>query len=287
MKRPSFQFYPGDWSGNSNLRRCTHAEKGAWLDIMCLMHDQEEYGVLRWSLKEIAQAIGCPAALLNGLIAKGVLKGSEEALGEAFVYTPRSGRKDGEPVTLVPTQAGPIWYSSRMVKDEHVRTIRGESSRFSADNGGAPKSAPKTPFGDGSSSSSSSSRKEKEHPPTPRKRGGSFDAAQIELPDWLDAEDWRAWVADRKARKKPVTEDGARRQLQQLDAYRREGHTPADVIAHSIAGGYQGLFPPRAQARASPPSRGQAMADWNAELTRELQGGRNTVIDMGTIDATH
>ncbi|WP_083315585.1 HNH endonuclease [Achromobacter xylosoxidans] len=134
MKRPSFQFYPGDWTGNSNLRRCTHAEKGAWLDIMCLMHDQEEYGVLRWPMKEIAQAAGCPVALVKGLVAKGVLKGDDKVLDEPFVYTPRSGRKDGEPVTLVTPQDGPIWYSSRMVKDEYVRSNAGASTRFGAEN---------------------------------------------------------------------------------------------------------------------------------------------------------
>jgi hypothetical protein len=165
MKRPSFQFYPGDWQANSNLRRCTHAEKGVWLDVMCLMHDQPEYGVLRWPLKEIAQAVGARVADLRALSSKGVLKGSDTQLEEAFTYTPRSGRRDGEPVTLVPTQAGPIWYSSRMVKDEYVRTIRGESTRFGDDSGEAPKRtpkrapkhSPKPTFGDGSSSSSSSS----------------------------------------------------------------------------------------------------------------------------------
>jgi hypothetical protein len=167
MKRPSFQFYPGDWQANSNLRRCTHAEKGVWLDVMCLMHDQTEYGVLRWPLKEIAQAVGASVALLRGLAAKGVLKGSDSDLADSFIYVPRSGRKDGEPVTLLAPQAGPIWYSSRMVKDEYVRTIRGESSRFGGDEDEAPKDAPKVafpdapkpPFGDGSSSSFSSSKK--------------------------------------------------------------------------------------------------------------------------------
>lgn len=153
MKRPSFQFYPGDWQANSNLRRCSHAEKGVWLDVMCLMHDQPEYGILRWSLKEVAQAVGCSISLLKGLISKGVLKGDDKSLTEPFIYTPRSGRRDGQPVTLVGTEDGPIWYSSRMVKDEYVRTIRGESTRFGADMGDAPI----PPFGDGTSSPSSSS----------------------------------------------------------------------------------------------------------------------------------
>lgn len=159
MKRPSFQFYPGDWAANPNLKRCTFAEKGIWLEVMCLMHDQPEYGVLRWPVREIAEAVKCKPAELQALVRKGVLKGNDKDLESPFVYVPRTGRKDGEPITLVPIQAGPIWYSSRMVKDEHVRIKRGESDG----NGVAPKlspdKAPKPTIGDafGPRASSSSS----------------------------------------------------------------------------------------------------------------------------------
>ncbi len=154
MKRPAFQFYPGDWQRNANLRRCSPAARGVWVDVMCMLHDSDEYGVLRWPLKDIAQAAGASMAHVRELVEKAVLKGSDKRVDDAYVYTPRSGRKDGEPVILIPTQAGPIWYSSRMVKDEYVRTIRGESSRFGEHMGEAPKPAPKPPFGDGSTSAS-------------------------------------------------------------------------------------------------------------------------------------
>lgn len=62
MKRPSFQFYPGAWTGNSNLCRCTHAEKSVWVEVLCLMHDQTEYDVMRWPLKEIVEAARCKPA---------------------------------------------------------------------------------------------------------------------------------------------------------------------------------------------------------------------------------
>lgn len=163
MRRPSFQFYPGDWCANPNLKRCTFAEKGIWLEAMCLMHDQPNYGVLRWPLKEIAEAVKCRLADLQALVRKGVLKGADDELSEPFIYTPRSGRKDGDPVTLLAVQPGPIWYSSRMVRDEYVRSIRGESSRFGEGNSAAPMATPNRspmpPFGDGSTSSSSSSIK--------------------------------------------------------------------------------------------------------------------------------
>lgn len=146
MKRPSLQFYPGDWQANSNLRRCTHEEKGIWMDVMCILHDQAEYGIVRWTLREIAQAVGCTVPKLNGLVGKQVLKGADTAKTcEPLIYVPRSGRKDGPPVTLIRQQVGPVWYSSRMVVDEYKRVLRGESGSSAS---GSSDPSPMPPFGD-------------------------------------------------------------------------------------------------------------------------------------------
>ncbi|NNH19117.1 phage protein [Bordetella trematum] len=128
----------------------------------------------------------------------------------------------------------------------------------------------------------------KQPPPNPRQRGQSFDASAIDLPDWLDREDWAAWVADRKARKKPITEKAAELQIKQLAGLRQQGHAPADVIAHSIASSYQGLFAPSTSNRTAQPGKAQRLADWNDELRNVLaESGRPAEIFMGTIDATH
>jgi hypothetical protein len=177
MKRPSFQFYPGDWLSNGNLRRCTDAEQGVWVRVLCVLHDQDEYGIVRWTLKELAQAANTTPSVLKSLVKKGVLKGAEaREQAEAFVYVPRSGRKDGMPVTLIAAQDGPLWYSSRLVRDEYVRIARSNVAGIGEDNGGAqsdaskstPNPSPNPPFGEdigggfgpcarGRSSSSSSS----------------------------------------------------------------------------------------------------------------------------------
>ncbi|WP_187612983.1 hypothetical protein [Paraburkholderia sp. 31.1] len=173
MKRPSFQFYPGDWTSNGKLRRCSHSEKGIWIDVLCLLHDQEDYGTVRWPLRDIAQAVHCTLAALRMLADKRILKGGDVGEPvEPYVYVPRSGRREGTPVVLVCEQTGPVWYSSRMVRDEYVRTIRGNSSRFGAAEGDAPNPAPKPSLGDGSSSSSSTSSNAK----TKTARGARFDA---------------------------------------------------------------------------------------------------------------
>lgn len=145
MKRPSLQFYPADWRNNAKLRRSSFADRGLWIDIICLMHDSDEYGVLRWSLEELANAIGCRVRDLQVLASRGIMKGADVgAICQAYVHAPRHAGKEGEPVTLIPEQPGPVWYSSRMVLDEWLRGRRGASTRFTS-GGTNPKSYPQKP----------------------------------------------------------------------------------------------------------------------------------------------
>lgn len=80
MKRPSFQFYPADWRNNAKLRRCSEAARGAWMDILCILHDSDEYGVLRWPLADVARSAGVSTRLAQELAAKDVLKGSDTGI---------------------------------------------------------------------------------------------------------------------------------------------------------------------------------------------------------------
>ncbi len=47
MKRPSFQFYPGDWMRSTDLRSCSVGARGLWMDMLCLMHEGTPYGHLK------------------------------------------------------------------------------------------------------------------------------------------------------------------------------------------------------------------------------------------------
>jgi hypothetical protein len=171
MKRPSFQFYPADWKNNSKLRRCSEAARGAWIDVLCLLHDFDEYGVCRWPLAELARAAGIPLKLAKELADKDVLKGADKNAVD-YTFTPRHAGKDGTPVTLVVAGDGPCWYCTRFVRDEHVRQKRGNGSRFTSENqptnGAAnsqPNNPPMPPFGvrqgDGPTSTSTSTSKPK------------------------------------------------------------------------------------------------------------------------------
>ena len=129
MKRPAFQFYVKDWKINLKLRRCSDAAKGAWIEILCVLHDSEEYGVARFPLKELVSAAGVQMKSARELVDKGVIKGGDKDV-EAFVFVPTHGGKNGRPVTLLEASAGPMWYSSRFVEDEYKRKNAGADTRF-------------------------------------------------------------------------------------------------------------------------------------------------------------
>ena len=182
MKRPSFQFYPGDWQSNSNLRRCTHEEKGIWIDVLCLFHDQNSYGIVRWNVKEIAQAIGCSYRKISGLVSKGILKGCDAGeTCEELVFVPRHGRTDGSAVTLIAAQEGPIWYSSRMVIDEYKRASRsGELSSPDPSPDPSPDLSPKGGIGaapKGTSNPSPDLSPDPSPDPSPSRAGSSSSSS--------------------------------------------------------------------------------------------------------------
>ncbi len=104
-KLPSFQFYPGDWLSDAALLRCSLGAQGAWIRMLCLMHQCDERGVLvtdgrPWAVDEIAAAIGgdkqAASLYVTELLEKGVARRSS---------------------------AGAI-LSSRMVRDEAIRLER-------------------------------------------------------------------------------------------------------------------------------------------------------------------
>lgn len=209
MKRPSFQFYPADWRNNAKLRRCSEGARGAWVDILCLLHDLDEYGVCRWPLVELARAAGVQIKLVKELVSKEVLKGADKAADD-YIFTPRHAGKSGAPVTLLVAGEGPCWYCSRFVRDEYIRQRRGNSSRFSATNqpglddgddaessppkqepNSKPKASPKPPFGDRQGDGPTSPSASTLNTTSPKPPGGGLALAErkpgaIALQTFLD-----------------------------------------------------------------------------------------------------
>jgi hypothetical protein len=125
VKLPYLPVYVGDYLANAKTRMLTWPEHGILLHFLFMAHTSEEYGVVRYSLKDIAKALGCREKDLRALHVKRVIKGADA--GErcpALIFVPRHAGKDGPAVTLLPEQDGPVWYSSRMVRDAYVRHVK-------------------------------------------------------------------------------------------------------------------------------------------------------------------
>ena len=122
MKRPAFQFYPGDWLRDTALRTCSIGARGLWIDIICFMHEGNPYGHLKVNQKVILPtnlAVMCGATL-------GDIDGWLFELSSAGVFEK--------------TEDGTI-YSRRMIRDEAIREARAAGGKL----GGNPmlKDAPK------------------------------------------------------------------------------------------------------------------------------------------------
>jgi hypothetical protein len=134
MKKPSFQFYPGDWRKDQDLSRASLRAKGALIEILCLAFECEKRGVLKtgknpWSIDEIAHAMGGDKndniSAIEELLTKKILK------------------KDKKNTI----------FSARMVRDEKLIKVRREAGS----KGGNPNLVNQTPNQKPTPSSSSSS----------------------------------------------------------------------------------------------------------------------------------
>lgn len=84
------------------------------------------------------------------------------------------------------------------------------------------------------------------NPPQKNRGVKKFDPLDITLPNWISVSLWREWVEFRQALRKPIrTEQGANGAIRELEKFRQQGFSPEQVIRHSIANEYQGLFAPK------------------------------------------
>ncbi|EOT6805068.1 DUF1376 domain-containing protein [Escherichia coli] len=84
------------------------------------------------------------------------------------------------------------------------------------------------------------------NPPRGNRGVKKFDPLDITLPNWISVSLWREWVEFRQALRKPIrTEQGANGAIRELEKFRQQGYSPEQVIRHSIANEYQGLFAPK------------------------------------------
>jgi len=222
MKRPSFQFYPADWRKDPALSTCSLAARGLWIELMCVVHESDEYGHLSingkpMSAQQIARTVGETPAVIGKLI---------DELEQSGVFSRN--------------EQGSI-FSRRMVKDERIRNIRADSGRL----GGNPnlvnqkdnqkdnqKTSNKvnqkqeqilTPSSSSSSSSSSASTKSK---PVKNKNTAQI-APECVFPEIENRQFVTDWLVIRKVKDAAVTQTA-------LDGIAREARKAGMQIEDTI-----------------------------------------------------
>lgn len=105
MKRPGFMFYPKEWIWDMELRQCSPAARGLWVDLMCIMHEGEPYGHLTVPTELVLRITGLTKPVFTALLAE---LETERPNGKRVAYR----KPDG------------VIFSRRMVRDEHDRATR-------------------------------------------------------------------------------------------------------------------------------------------------------------------
>jgi hypothetical protein len=116
MKRPAFQFYPGDWLRDAHLRICSSGARGCWIDLIAVMHQAKPYGHLVFNGKALDNA---QLARMIGETPKDVARWVKELEDNGVASRDENG----------------ILYSRRMVRDELLRNARATGGPKGAEHG--------------------------------------------------------------------------------------------------------------------------------------------------------
>lgn len=268
------KWYPSDWRTDPQLRLCSLAARGLWIDLLGFMHDAEPYGYLLFNhepptLDEIAD--------LAGVRNVATVRRAMEELERRQVFS-----RD---------EAGRI-FSRRMVRDEEKRL----QDKANGARGGNPilKPPDKPPDKPGVNRRINASVKAHAHPrdrdleARGQKRSKAEakatrePAAPFALPPWVPPREWSAFDAMRSAKSgRAWTDDGRCFAINTLTQLRSRGELPSAVLRQSVERAWSGLFAlkvDRVSSVRTPTIAEQKAANWQRITGR----GR----DERTIDGT-
>jgi hypothetical protein len=278
MKTPAFQFYPGDWRKDPELRSISLTARGLWIELLCLMHESSRKGFLvtktgnSYTNEQLSRMVGVDIQTLEICLTEIETSGvssREESTG--------------------------ILYSRRMVKDATISQERREAGKMGGnpallnhrDNHRDKRSAKQTPTPSSSSSSSSSSSEEDSTHPLLGEGGRSTKSrdigsknvsnvtrpipAQIQprFPEW-----WKAWSAVRgtnhyedalRAWGSVVSDANVGEVFSCTESYlasldSNRGYNPETFLFDQVRAGFEARWPP---ARAAPSRKEESEEDWD------------------------
>jgi hypothetical protein len=120
VKRPSYQWYPGDVKRDPGLQACSFEARALWREMLDLMHDGKPYGHLTTrgvpiAATDLARLVGISVARVERYLA-------ELESREVFSRKPKG-----------------VIYSRRMIRDEKIRRARAAGGAKSLENKNVPQ----------------------------------------------------------------------------------------------------------------------------------------------------
>jgi hypothetical protein len=224
MKLPAIQFYPGDWHKDQGVQALDLTQRGAWFELLLMMHDSEERGVLLINGQPMPENVIARRLGLDN-------QTTNQILTTLLTYGVASRR-----------EADGALFCRRMVKDEKLRQIRTEAGKkggnpqlLNQTSNQPPKQIPTPSF----SSSITSSK-------------GESEAAHAAPPAPTSKKPVKKSTDDRKKKGVPPT-------LAEVQAYAAKQH-PASAEAQTEAAAFFDHF----QSNGWRVAGKTPMADWQA-----------------------
>src|SRR4029078_6027548 len=138
MKRPSFQFYPGDWLNDAALRACSVGARGLLVEMICLMDQGSEYGYLKVKdmvilTPNLARMVGATLPEVEGWLAELFKAGVYAINSEGCIFSRRMIRD--EEIRLARAAGGILGGNPKLLKDNLRPNLRPPpSSSYSSSN---------------------------------------------------------------------------------------------------------------------------------------------------------
>lgn len=103
-QHPYVKFYGRDWLGDSSLRMCDPAERGVWIDLLCVMMAGDPYGHLAINKRpmtdsEVSRIIGLDEKTYKGILYRLIEKGIPSKTEEGMIFSRRLVREHQRFVT--------------------------------------------------------------------------------------------------------------------------------------------------------------------------------------------
>lgn len=135
-KLPAFQFYTGDWMKDPLVRCVSHAARGLWIDMLCLMHESDRRGFLQlpngepMSEVHIARMTGIPPEEVSRLLTELSTSGVYSCTERGTIYSRRMAKDESKRVKC--KEAGKLGGNPKLKNNEEFgATLKGHSKGHS------------------------------------------------------------------------------------------------------------------------------------------------------------